>query len=76
MSWRDAGISYLRYLSIVTRCIHEVQKEGPLLTKNVRFSTIGWKSLYLDHGATKEYTAIPAELEKIPENQVAQQHHA
>jgi len=67
MSWREAGVSYLRYLSIATRSIHEVQKDGPLLVKNVRFSNIGWKSVFLDHGTTKEYTAIPAELNKIPE---------
>ena len=57
-SYKEAGLSYLRYLSIVTRAMHAVQKDGPLLTKNIRFSTVGYKAFVMDHGVTKEYEGI------------------
>jgi len=68
MSWREAGISYLRYLSIATKYLHSVQKDGPLLTKNIRFSTVGWLAMIPDPlGGVKEVTVVPAGLDKVPD---------
>ena len=61
-TWREQGISYVKYLNITTETLHTIVKDSRR-TKYEKFSTPGYVSQEPDgQGTFQKITKVPAEI--------------
>lgn len=60
-SWRDQGLSYLKYVNICTETLHKCIKESKVAKYN-KFSVAGYHAQKPDgQGSTERVVKVPAE---------------
>ena len=62
-SWREAGVSYLRYLNVCTATTHKCMKEGKQKDKYSRFSSVNWQAMQF---SSASQLLEPAEIKGVP----------